>query len=294
MEISKVKNIFIIALVIVNIFLLFLVVPKLSAQSSEQKAIGESLTGLFADKQISLDWSIVPNELELYELEISTDALVESNAASAVLGASISTQDDTGIGKRVYEGQYGSAEFRKTGEFGITLTVQQPPADSLELAAAATLELLSIETSGAFSFEVQENGKIKLTTTQVITGVPIGTASVPKGTAVAVPLYSSAIVLTYDEQNRLEHISGKWYTSRSIAADSPKSVSAKTALVAFLSSRDSLGWVCTSVTAVEQGYVEESSPAYGVSNLVPVWMIETDTGAYYVDGLTCSVSPVGS
>ena len=65
------------------------------------------------------------------------------------------------------------------------------------------------------------------------------------------------------------------------------------ALVALLSSRDSLGWVGSEIVSCEQGYVH-SETASSALRFVPVWRIETDAGSFYVNGITREVRQLAS
>ena len=64
---------------------------------------------------------------------------------------------------------------------------------------------------------------------------------------------------------------------------------AQSALTQLLAGRDALGWVGSSVTGLTQGYLPADSAGGGI-RLVPVWLIETDTGNFFVNGITREVT----
>jgi hypothetical protein len=71
------------------------------------------------------------------------------------------------------------------------------------------------------------------------------------------------------------------------------SISCADALVELLASRDSLGWVGSRITLVQQGY-EHFDTASAAVRLVPVWRIDTDTGSFVVNGMTREITAVQS
>ena len=59
-----------------------------------------------------------------------------------------------------------------------------------------------------------------------------------------------------------------------------------------MGSRDTLGWVGATVNEVEQGYCRADTASAAVVRLVPGWAIYTDTGDFWVNGITRMVSPL--
>ena len=108
-----------------------------------------------------------------------------------------------------------------------------------------------------------------------------------------VPVFESALTFTY-RNNALSRVDGTYYPAGEIVRVSQRAcISCADALVALLSSRDSLGWVGSEIVSCEQGYVH-SETASSALRFVPVWRIETDAGSFYVNGVTREVRQLAS
>ncbi len=274
MQASKIKNVFLLALVLVNVFLLILVIPQIRQTKNSDEKAGQELEQIFQKRGIELDWSVVPRELELYELELDGDSTAEQNAASLLLGSAMLMDEGEGLVSNSYVGQKGAAEFHKSGAFSAVLTEKENAGADIAQAGQTLLESMGFSIHGDVTLTRESAGKYLVTATQSLEGVPV---------------YSSQAILSYDNYC-LAEVTGVWYSTYQGHMGSEKCVSAVTALVSFLSSQDELGWLCTSIEEVSQGYIEEATPSLGAARLVPVWKIRTDTGEFYVNGLTKEVS----
>ena len=274
MQASKIKNVFLLALVLVNVFLLILVIPQIGQTKNSDEKAGQELEQIFQKRGIELDWSVVPRELELYELELDGDSTAEQNAASLLLGSAMLMDEGEGLVSNSYVGQKGAAEFHKSGAFSAVLTEKENAGADIAQAGQTLLESMGFSIHGDVTLTRESAGKYLVTATQSLEGVPV---------------YSSQAILSYDNYC-LAEVTGVWYSTYQGHMGSEKCVSAVTALVSFLSSQDELGWLCTSIEEVSQGYIEEATPSLGAARLVPVWRIRTDTGEFYVNGLTKEVS----
>ncbi|MBE6991442.1 MAG: hypothetical protein E7430_02540 [Ruminococcaceae bacterium] len=274
MQASKIKNVFLLALVLVNVFLLILVIPQMRQTKNSSEKAGQELEQIFSRRGIELDWSVVSHELELYELELDGDSTAEQNAASLLLGSAMLVDDGEGLVSNSYVGQKGTAEFHKSGAFSAVLTEKENAGADLSQAGRELLESMGFVLHGDVVLTRESAGKYIVSAVQSLEGAPV---------------YSSQAVLSYDNYC-LTGVSGVWYSTYQGHMGNEKCISAVTALVSFLASQDELGWLCTSVEEVSQGYIEEATPSLGAARLVPVWKIRTDTGEFYVNGLTKEVS----
>ncbi len=274
MQISKIKNVFLLALMLVNVFLLILVIPQQRQTKTQRVSSGHELEEIFLQRGITLDWSIVPQELELYGLELDGDQTAEQNAASVLLDSAMLLDEGENLVSSSYVGQNGTAEFHKSGTFRVRITKKENAGADLAMAARELLGSMGYGLYGELTLTRESAGKYLVSGVQSLENAPV---------------YSSRVTLSYDNYC-LSEISGVWYSTYQGNKTGEKCVSALTALVSFLASQDELGWICTSVEEVSQGYIEEESPSLGAARLVPVWKIRTDTGEFYVNGLTREVS----
>ena len=119
MQASKIKNVFLLALVLVNVFLLTLVIPQIRQTKDSADRSGAELEQIFSRRGITLDWSTVPEELELYELELDGNSASEQNAASVLLGSAVLVDESESLVSNSYVGRKGTAEFHKSGAFSV-------------------------------------------------------------------------------------------------------------------------------------------------------------------------------
>ena len=101
----------------------------------------------------------------------------------------------------------------------------------------------------------------------------------------------SPATLTFSN-NCLTGVEGTFFTGaaqlKRISENS--SITAADAVVAFLAQRYTLGWVGSAITSITQGYVRSETAAAAAVHLTPVWLLETDTGVFQVNGITREVS----
>lgn len=68
-------------------------------------------------------------------------------------------------------------------------------------------------------------------------------------------------------------------------------ITVASALVYFYNGLNGLGDVCNQVDSIVQGYISVTSLS-GPMELIPVWRVTTDTGAYQLDLLTGELNRV--
>lgn len=275
MPVSKLKNLALLILLLANLALLTLLVPSKVAQRREDDNLRQSLSDLYAQQQVDLDPDLVPDTVTLYALELAESTEANLQAAEALLGQPILIQDDSTRYLSSYEGDGGDCSIGRSGSFQARLTGQKETKD-LTKSARRTLQNMGFQWTSLTEPVRLRAGVFSLTATQAVLGVPV---------------FSEGLTLTY-ANNCLTTLEGVFYTgSGSLTRVSDSAcISAADALVAFLSARYDLGWVGSAVTAMEQGYLRSETAAAAAVHLTPVWRLETDTGSFYINGLTGEVS----
>lgn len=279
MSASKLKNLVLLILVLVNLVLLALVIPLRTEQQRQQKLALTQLQALFSENGLILGQAVLPVTLPLYTLELTPDKDAALPAARALLGENVLAQDDSTRYLSLYRSATGSCQVARSGSFDAELTgyapVSNPAAHVQSLLEAMGLELASLSAPRRL-----EAGVYQLTATQQLLGVPV---------------FSSALMFTYDA-NRLTTISGSaLFDATNLArVDEDACIGAADALVAFLGSRDALGWLGSTVTELTQGYFKAETASASVIRLIPGWRVVTDTGAFWVSGVTREVSALAS
>ena len=106
-----------------------------------------------------------------------------------------------------------------------------------------------------------------------------------------VPVFSDGLCLRY-ENGALTAISGTFFGGEAAPAriGTETCISCADALTAFLSQREMLGWNGSEIRSVRQGY-RYTDTAAAIVRMTPAWRIETDTGTFFVGGISRELSP---
>lgn len=274
MSISRIKNLILLILAICALGLMMVVVPQRLTQDRQQRQVLAELKTLYASYDLSLDLAKLPGSARLYSVELSgADALA---AARSLLG-----QDAAVVGSEDrYETEYTAAggvlRVTRNGGFHAELS----DGDAVRDREKEVLRLL--RTLGYPANELQparrgEDQSVTIRAEQKLLGVPI---------------FGGALDFVF-RADVLEQIDGTFY----MGGESPtrvsqtQCISCADALTQLLASRDALGWVGSRVLSAEQGYLPTETASASV-RFVPTWYIETDTGSFYVNGVTREVRPL--
>lgn len=269
MEWSKLKNIIILILLLVNLFLLAMVgVQERGSAQYREQALADAVAVLERNG-IDLTEESLPEEMELDSMTVQRDRETEGVLANALLGEC--TALDLGGGRYSYEGTLGTAEFRSNGNFSVVLSGGVPIVSgvgteawhAMETAAAIGLDGILAEQAPS------EDGGLDVTLYQTWQGIPV---------------YSCRIVMHYRE-GVLYSISGL----RLMGEPTPTAVGAEkitvpTALIRTLNGISDLGDICSEITQMTPGY--QMTNTTDGARMEPVWHIVTDTGAYQLNALT--------
>lgn len=275
MPASKLKNLVILILLLCNAFLLILVIPGRYQAQKQRNALREELGNLYAGYGLSLPEGKLPEGQDLHLLEAQYDAEAALTAARALLGEQVLSESDSGSYQTVFTAQSGKCTIRR---------------DSLNAslsggsAVSGNLRAFTEKLLGRMDFSIDSM------TTPTLDGT-VNTVTARQRIAGAA-VFSCELTFTY-ENSVLKTVSGGYCpaakTLTAIGTDT--SISCADALVAFLNSMEETGWVGSAITSIEQGYLLAESAGASTVQLIPVWRLDTDTGAFYVHGITREVSP---
>ena len=267
MDRYRLKNIIILILALMNLFLLGSLAQRKCAEEDSRARAVEQLTELFAADGITLEKDAIPktHPPKSYALTRNTDE--EAAAAAFLLGSSLQ-HDDQGGGIHTYNGPRGTAMFRSNGSFDAVGTM-----GSKERAMDICREFCRRFGYEEPSFQLDSNGS---------------------GCGVAVrrwkglPVFNCTLTFTLI-QNTLTSVSGTLIPNNAEElpiGDQP--LSALAALTIFQSSRRENGAVVTDIQGMKPCYDVQSTTAVPLS-LTPAWCIFTSTAKYYVNALTGTV-----
>lgn len=258
METSRLKNIAIVILLLLNACLLLMVGHQYYQSLQAQRQSAAALRELYAGSQLKLDSRIDLAQRPLEDLVLSRREDTEQEIASALLGEETEFTSQGG-GINNYESQGRTIQFRSGGSFygsRLDLPVEDIPAFTKSFCSRfgyAEPELL-----------LDGNGSGSAVAGQLAEGVPV----------------TNCAVELYFEDGKLVSVTGAHVSTQDAADGSGAGMTCITALVRFLDFRNTSGAICSGVTGVRCVYQLQSVSA---PRLLPVWEIMTDTYAYYVD-----------
>lgn len=269
---SKIKNIIILLLVIVNGFLLALVGIRAWRTERGQRETRERMVGILANNGIEFLPEEVPGALELASWQVNTERPGETQAAALVGEV---TETETTAAGTTYVGVRGTVTFSDDGGVEAGFAPGGWSADRERVAAVTTEMLGALEVSSARVTERrEEDDAVTVTVTQLWEGAPV---------------FGQTLTFFW-QGGEFVSLSGRYLRgSGELAASGGSGITASTALTRFLTALNDGGYVCSQITGLSAGYL--SSGGETVS-LTPAWFIETDVWPrqFAVDGLTGTVT----
>lgn len=265
MEWSKVKNIIILILLALNGILLFLAAGReYEYRRYQEKARTEVLTTMAANG-VSLKADVLPEDAVLPALQLERESMqFEPEQVEALLGP-CRREDESGGIRVAYTGEKGRMDAFSSGRFTVEFrsgTMVLGDRDA-EAYGAGVLEQLGCESE--LVAREEDDGELRLTFRQIWGGIPV---------------FNCESHLTYRD-GELQRMEGRRLCGTAAAASQEKMITVPTLLIRFLSQRNESGRMFSKITHIEAGYQAASVRPF---SLMPVWYIETDTGAYILSG----------
>ena len=266
MDRYRLKNIIIIILLLLNVFLGASLVSRETAVRSARSRTVQQLTALFAEDDMELAPDAISPELPPSSLTFSRDPVLEQKAAAFFLGDGLKQDTRSDSIYTAYTSALGTAQFRSNGSFDISVMPSEESAETLCRSFCT-----------AFGFDA-----------------PVFTLNqAGSGTAAAVyrynglPVYNCTVTFSI-EAGRLRSVSGTLLPATASAVNSEQeALTAAAALITFQQYRKESGASASSVTGTHLCYELQSS-ATSLS-IAPAWCVETDVAKYYVNCTTGTV-----
>lgn len=265
MEWPKLKNIIILILALVNLFLLAMLgFQERGAVQDQEQAIADTISVLERNG-IKMNVSNIPAELELTTMTIERDLESEAILAQALLGECESR--DLGSGRYAYQSARGTAEFRSNGNFSIAFREGQRWREE--------------DLSGVLA-AMEEGGFAGTVISKDIGQFPMTLTLCQKWQDVLV--YSCQAVLTVEDGYLISIVGQRLMGTPQSENDKTEMISVPTALLKILNEINSMGDICNEITSMTPGYVLTASADVG--RMIPVWYVTTDTGVYNLNAVT--------
>ena len=268
MDSIKIKNFIIIVLLIVNAVLISVFIGDTLRERDMAGGAVDGVESLLSENGIAIAPGVNLAERSLPILELERDTALELKNVRKVLGEVNVT--DLGGNILHYSGANGEANFRGTGSFEMRVYDYDSGGADPEAAARAFAERLGLSPE-------REPLSVSLDETQ-------------SGTVELVCRFNGALAancrLSFTfSGGGIYMVMGTRTLDSVVNETAADCIDVPTTLMRFLSLVNSGGHVCSSVNSLELVYTMSASAA-GTARLVPVWLIATDSGSFYIDAVT--------
>ena len=267
MDRYRLKNIIILILVLMDLFLLGSLASRQASRQTARRTAVQQLVELFAADGIQLAPSAISQETPPSSRTLTRDVALERQVAAVLLGNDLSRSDQGG-GISTYSSARGAAMFRSTGGFDAAGTLAQ------EDVMGCCREVCRNDGYSAPASRLDSDGGGTATVTRLYDDVPVFNCTVTFSISHGVLNSVSGTLLpdTFTE-----------------TASDVTPLSATAALTAFQKVRRDTGAAVSAITDMYCCFELQSSASVHMS-LVPAWCIVTDTGNYYVNCITSAVT----
>ena len=274
MENSKVKNLIILILALMNLFLLFIVTSDSIEQSRSIRLRNEALYEVLSSRSILLGDDVSLRDFVPAEIVLRRSLSTERKLVSSMVGAP--EISDQGGEIYVYTGSGGTACFYGDGELDMALyTGSFSTGNNPVSAAVSALRKMGLSTTNEGALVRETNSATYVTLLCTYEGSSV---------------FESGIECTFTG-GKLTLISGKRVFDEPDSITTPQTYpDSATIIMSLLRHLDETGEICTEITSLEAGYLAET-PQMGLCKLRPVWQITINGGnIYYFDGITGEIA----
>lgn len=261
MNTSKLKNIILIVLVLLNAFLLSMLLSDRAETRRGRESAAQTLRDIMAERGVTLSGDV---ELELRApagCTVVRDMDDEKKLMRSLLGDC--SQEDQGGHIYFYPGKRGQASLRGTGE--MDLLFEGLGADTMG-NAEKTLKKLFKKAGWEINTDGFESSAEFYCTWDGFT------------------VYNAKLSVDLSGQS-IQLISGTRVFDRAAEVSDAQRMDCTSALMRFLGVMEEEGYVCSRIESVQAGYIM-SVTMPGECSLRPVWRVDTDTGSVYINAVS--------
>lgn len=276
MEGTRIKNMVILILLLLNGFLLFLVLGRWAEDTHSHEAARSSAIEIIRADGVALVEDAVPEDMTLTHMKTVRDTAWENELAVVLLGGAVGVEARGGEVYR-HQNENGWIQFHSTGEFMAEL---EPAAFALgeQTAAqhgAALLERMGFECR--LLNDATQDGQGSITFRQLHKGVPVLGCQ-------ATLVYRDGGLAGIVDARRMPGVPHRTVGEASLSVAS--------ALMRLYNGLKELGDIYTRIDSITPAYTMSAGRS-GTAGLTPVWHVQTDTGAYQMDIQTGQISRFG-
>lgn len=274
MQWGKVKNILIVILAAINLFLLVNLGAKFWQDWKRESEIRGNLALLLEDCGISLSSAFdLPGDTVLPVLSVDRSRTSEETASAAALGGG-TDRTEREDGTVLLQSEAGLLEWQADGRLhGSVLLAGESVPSSASEAEESARGLLSAWGLAPEDAVYTASDDLSVTMT---------------GTQAGLPVFNRFITLSFQDNGEVE-ISGQWSfgTPYTTAQAGGTSCAAADALLSFAAAEEQS---CTRIDSMTLGYRLQADSSRRLQ-LAPTWKIQTDAGEYLVDCAKKTILP---
>lgn len=275
MEVSKLKNIVIVILVLLNLFLLMLSGGRRVQDVRSREEARRAAVEVIRSGGVTLDEQIVPTQMDLVPLTAERDLKTELLQARALLGGDVDMQARGGEVYR-YTNDAGWLQVHSTGQYSAQLNAQPPLAENEQAQERAVAVLARLDIQSRVVECYTADGQRVVVLDQTLDGVP---------------LLDCRVTVTDTAGGELVISGGRRLLGQAERAGGDP-ITVATALMRLYNGLNDMGDVYNTIKSITPAYAI-SSEGTGSMRLTPVWQVETDTGTYRLDTLTGALTRTG-
>lgn len=273
MDSSKVKNILIVFLLIINLLIGMVYASRRMEDSRIQWKMAENIVSGLEKMGVTLSIDVLESvNTPIYMLEVERDTDSEVKAFSRLLDDPMT--EELGGGNLLLTSGESYARLSGDGLFEVYLSPEQRVSieNTWTEGALEIFEKMGLDASGDYlSAKEIQNGFV-VDGIQQIDGLKI---------------FNRTYELAFDSEG-LSGMRGGRIFGEQLVCDATPSVSMASALFAFADIMIKNGTPCREIIGAELGYYAEST-APGFTGIKPVWEIVSDLGVYYVDAISLNL-----
>lgn len=276
MEWPRIKTMILTILLITNIGLLSFVLQRAYQGRQMQQEARENAILFLHNSGIEVDPAAIPGQMGLLPQTVKRDREQESRIASALLGGAVQELSWGAEAFRYYN-EKGYLQFHRDGALKGEFVEGEFPIQEPESMDYTQQVLRLLEFEGDVVASTGTAGEEAVTTVVV------------QQSWKGAPLFRQELTLSY-KNGCLVQVEGRRLNGEPELDPSREPISIPTTLFQFYHGVTALGDVCSRIDSITEGYLNPLPNGVGPSDLVPVWSISTDTGAYLLNTLTGELS----
>ena len=267
METYRLKNIILVILLLLNVFLLLLVASRGYAQHRSAQNLIDQTVLFLQNSNVSIDPELLQGQDTAFTYSYERNMEEEQAFTAALLGTLVK-QQDAGGGTQQHTFTGGSAVFRSNGAFQLTIA-----APELQVEKPEVFVKKYCPAQYAFTAAETVGERTVITATPYVDNLPV---------------YSAAMEFVLQD-GLLCSASGFFIPASGSTIGDAQAIGKCSSVIYLIDYCNEAGRICNTISEISSGYVLQSTASVPLL-LSPVYCIDTNTYRYYVDAVTGHVS----